>query len=51
MHEILAHPKRVLTVSIPIRMDNGEVKVLLVLDHSIMTPVALLKGVLDITRK
>jgi glutamate dehydrogenase (NAD(P)+) len=27
MHEILAHPKRVLTVSIPIRMDNGEVKV------------------------
>src|SRR3954452_25026208 len=27
MHEILAHPKRVLTVSIPIRMDNSEVKV------------------------
>jgi glutamate dehydrogenase/leucine dehydrogenase len=27
MHEILAHPKRVLTVSIPIKMDSGEIKV------------------------
>jgi glutamate dehydrogenase (NAD(P)+) len=27
MHEILSHPKRVLTVAIPIRMDNGEIKV------------------------
>jgi glutamate dehydrogenase/leucine dehydrogenase len=27
MHEILAHPKRVLTVSIPTRMDNGKIKV------------------------
>jgi glutamate dehydrogenase (NAD(P)+) len=27
MHEILAHPKRVLTVSIPVKMDSGEVKV------------------------
>jgi glutamate dehydrogenase/leucine dehydrogenase len=27
MHEILVHPKRVLTVSIPTRMDNGKIKV------------------------
>jgi glutamate dehydrogenase/leucine dehydrogenase len=27
MHQVLAHPKRVLTVSIPTRMDNGEIKV------------------------
>ncbi len=27
MHQILANPKRVLTVSLPIRMDNGEIKV------------------------
>lgn len=27
MHQILAHPKRVLTVSIPVRMDNGEIRV------------------------
>jgi glutamate dehydrogenase/leucine dehydrogenase len=27
MHEILAHPKRVLTVSIPTKMDNGEINV------------------------
>jgi glutamate dehydrogenase (NAD(P)+) len=27
MHQILAHPKRVLTVSIPTKMDNGEIKV------------------------
>jgi len=27
LHQVLAHPKRVLTVSIPVRMDNGEVKV------------------------
>jgi glutamate dehydrogenase/leucine dehydrogenase len=27
MHEILMHPKRVLTVSIPTRMDNGKIKV------------------------
>src|ERR687887_1734407 len=27
MHQILAHPKRVITVSIPTRMDNGEIKV------------------------
>ncbi|HVX01655.1 MAG TPA: Glu/Leu/Phe/Val dehydrogenase [Nitrososphaera sp.] len=27
MHEVLAHPKRVLTVSIPVKMDSGEVKV------------------------
>src|ERR687885_2630537 len=27
MHQVLAHPKRVLTVSIPIRMDNGEIRV------------------------
>lgn len=27
MHEVLAHPKRVLTVSIPTRMDNGEISV------------------------
>ena len=27
MHKILAHPKRVLTVSVPIRMDNGEIAV------------------------
>ena len=27
MHEILSHPKRVLTVAIPTRMDNGEIKV------------------------
>ena len=27
MHQVLAHPKRVLTVSIPIRMDDGEIKV------------------------
>ena len=27
MHEVLAHPKRVLTVSIPTRMDNGEIQV------------------------
>jgi len=27
MHKILAHPKRVLTVSVPVRMDNGEIAV------------------------
>jgi glutamate dehydrogenase/leucine dehydrogenase len=27
MHEVLAHPKRVLTVSLPTRMDNGEIHV------------------------
>jgi glutamate dehydrogenase (NAD(P)+) len=27
MHQILAHPKRVLTISIPTRMDNGEINV------------------------
>ncbi len=27
MHQVLAHPKRVLTVSIPTKMDNGEIKV------------------------
>lgn len=27
MHQVLAHPKRVLTVAIPTRMDNGEIKV------------------------
>ena len=27
VHQILAHPKRVLTVSIPTRMDDGEIKV------------------------
>ncbi|HET7344859.1 MAG TPA: Glu/Leu/Phe/Val dehydrogenase, partial [Nitrososphaeraceae archaeon] len=27
IHKILAHPKRVLTVSVPIRMDNGEITV------------------------
>ena len=27
MHEVIAHPKRVLTVAIPTKMDNGEIKV------------------------
>ena len=27
MHQVLAHPKRVLTVSLPVKMDNGEIKV------------------------
>lgn len=27
MHQVLAHPKRVLTVAVPTRMDNGEIKV------------------------
>ena len=27
LHQILAFPKRVLTVSLPVRMDNGEIKV------------------------
>lgn len=27
MHQVLAHPKRILTVSIPTKMDNGEIKV------------------------
>ncbi|HET9356715.1 MAG TPA: Glu/Leu/Phe/Val dehydrogenase dimerization domain-containing protein, partial [Nitrososphaeraceae archaeon] len=27
MHDILAQPKRVLTVSLPTRMDNGEIRV------------------------
>jgi glutamate dehydrogenase/leucine dehydrogenase len=27
LHQILAHPKRELTVSLPVRMDNGKVKV------------------------
>jgi glutamate dehydrogenase (NAD(P)+) len=27
MHDVIAHPKRVLTVSIPTRMDNGNIKV------------------------
>jgi len=27
LHQVLAHPKRVLTVSLPVKMDNGEVKV------------------------
>ena len=25
LHQVLAHPKRVLTVSLPVKMDNGEV--------------------------
>lgn len=27
LHQVLAHPKRVLTVSLPVKMDNGEVRV------------------------
>ncbi len=27
LHQILAHPKRVLTVSIPVRLDNNEIRV------------------------
>ncbi|HKG70828.1 MAG TPA: Glu/Leu/Phe/Val dehydrogenase dimerization domain-containing protein, partial [Nitrososphaeraceae archaeon] len=27
MHEILAHPKKVLTVAVPTRLDNGKIKV------------------------
>jgi glutamate dehydrogenase/leucine dehydrogenase len=27
VHEVLKHPKRVLTVSLPVRMDNGEVRI------------------------
>src|ERR687886_2567192 len=27
LHQVLAHPKRVLTVSLPVRMDNGTIKV------------------------
>src|ERR687890_789986 len=27
MHEVLAHPKRVLTIAIPTKMDSGEIKV------------------------
>ncbi|NOJ27746.1 MAG: glutamate dehydrogenase, partial [Nitrososphaera sp.] len=27
LHQVLAHPKRVLTVSVPVKMDNGEIKV------------------------
>jgi glutamate dehydrogenase/leucine dehydrogenase len=27
LHKVLAHPKRVLTVSIPVKMDNGQVEV------------------------
>lgn len=27
LHQILAHPMRILTVSVPVKMDNGEVKV------------------------
>src|ERR671930_2699881 len=27
LHQVLAHPKRVLTVSLPIKMDNGTIKV------------------------
>lgn len=27
MHQVLAHPKRVLTVSVPVKMDSGEIKV------------------------
>jgi glutamate dehydrogenase/leucine dehydrogenase len=27
LHQVLAHPKRVLTVSLPVKMDNGEVHV------------------------
>ena len=27
LHEFLAHPKRVLTISIPVKMDNGSIKV------------------------
>jgi glutamate dehydrogenase (NAD(P)+) len=27
MHEVIAHPKRVLTIAIPTRMDSGEIKV------------------------
>ena len=27
LHEVLANPKRVLTVSLPIKMDNGEIQV------------------------
>jgi glutamate dehydrogenase (NAD(P)+) len=27
LHQVLAHPKRVLTVSLPVRMDSGEVRV------------------------
>jgi glutamate dehydrogenase/leucine dehydrogenase len=27
LHQVLAHPKRVLTVSLPVRMDNGDIRV------------------------
>jgi glutamate dehydrogenase/leucine dehydrogenase len=27
LHQVLAHPKRVLTVSLPVKMDNGEIQV------------------------
>src|SRR5919204_444264 len=27
LHQVLAHPKRVLTVGLPVKMDNGQVKV------------------------
>ena len=27
MHQVLAHPKRVLTVSLPVKMDDGQIKV------------------------
>lgn len=27
LHQVLAHPKRVLTVSLPVKMDNGEIRV------------------------
>jgi glutamate dehydrogenase/leucine dehydrogenase len=27
LHQVLAHPKRILTISIPTKMDNGEIKV------------------------
>ena len=48
IHQILANPKRVLTVSIPIRMDNKEIRVFTGFRSHIMIPVVLTKEASDI---
>ena len=43
MYDLIKEPLRFLQVRIPVRMDDGTVKTLLDIVHSIMTPLDLLK--------
>ena len=37
IHEMLANPKKILTVSLPVKMDDVESRFSQVIDHNIMT--------------